>query len=103
MKDDASQFFVFQREHALRFGVQFHLDDGQRVGGGEVALRVPPSGKKSAAPKGMLASASTYNFIGLKTITSAWTLRLGPSATFLRLPLPWCSKRFDWGPAISIL
>jgi hypothetical protein len=60
MKDDASQFFVFQREHALRFGVQFHLDDGQWVCGGEVALSIPPAGKRHS-PKGMLASASAYN------------------------------------------
>ena len=79
MKDDASQFFVFQREHALRFGVQFHLDDGQRVGGGEVALRVPPSGKKIRSPKRNVGISIDIQFhwtqndyIGLDA--SAWSV-----------------------------
>ena len=42
MENDTSQFLVLQGEHSLGFGVQFHFDDGQRVGGREITLGIPP-------------------------------------------------------------
>ena len=45
MEHNLAELLVVEREHAGRLCVELHLDGRQRVGGGEVSLRVPPAGQ----------------------------------------------------------
>lgn len=103
-QNDSAQLFIFEREHALRFGEEFHFDEWQRVSGSEIALSVPPEMKKKRIrfDESIDSSVGSASRRRGHTLTLVSKLPLGPSAISRRPRLPWCSRRCDWVPTTLI-